>query len=61
MVLATFVLHLVPAALQQGSLVGRIECVESGDGQVCRHLEEFLDFLRAHAGPVPLSTPEDDQ
>jgi hypothetical protein len=50
-VLATFILRLVPAALQQGGVVGRIECVETGEGQACADVDELLTFLRAQTAP----------
>jgi hypothetical protein len=58
-VLATFILRLVPSSLEQGELVGRVECVETGDGQTCRHLDELLTFLRAHAGSGRVGDGED--
>ena len=44
--LATFILRLVPAALKEGGFVGRVECVETGEGCTCQHLEELMAFLR---------------
>jgi hypothetical protein len=58
-VLATFILRLVPSSLSEGELVGRVECVETGDGQTCHHLDEFLAFLRAHAGLGRVEDGED--
>lgn len=59
--LATFILRLVPAALQQGGFVGRIECVDTGEGQTCRHLDELLTFLRAQTEPERLPIHEDER
>lgn len=54
-VLATFILRLVPSALLEGGFVGRVECVETGDGTTCRDLDELLAFLRAHTDPAAIS------
>ena len=58
--LATFILRLVPAALHQGSLVGRVECVETGEGRTCHHLDELLAFLRAQCDTSQESTTDED-
>ena len=60
-VLATFILRLVPAALHQGSLVGRVECVETGEGRTCHHLDELLAFLRTQCIPQESTIDGDDR
>jgi hypothetical protein len=57
--LATFILRLVPSALQQGDVVGRVECVETGEGRTCHHLDELVAFLRAQTGPARVEDGED--
>jgi hypothetical protein len=54
-VLATFILRLIPSALLEGGFVGRVECVETGEGATCRHLDELLSFLRAQLDPATIS------
>lgn len=54
-VLATFILRLVPSALLEGGFAGRVECVETGEGMTCRHLDELLAFLRAQTDPATIS------
>jgi len=54
-VLATFILRLVPSALREGGFVGRVECVDTGEGCTCQHLDELLAFLRAQTDPATTS------
>ena len=60
-VLTTFVLRLVPASLHEGSLVGRVECVETGEGRTCHHLDELLTFLRAQCSSQVSTTDGDNR
>jgi hypothetical protein len=48
-VLASFVLRLVPEALAQRRIVGRVEAVSSGQATPIRSAEELIGFLYGSA------------
>jgi hypothetical protein len=51
----SFVLKLVPDALSEGRIVGRIEAVGTGEQAHLRSAEELIEFLHSQARP-----PADD-
>lgn len=44
----SFLLRLVPEALSESRIVGRIEVVETGEQVTLRDAEELIGFLQAH-------------
>jgi hypothetical protein len=57
--LATFILRVVPEMADRGEVVGRIECVESGEAAPCRGVADVVTFVRAHCRSR--STSEDGE
>jgi hypothetical protein len=58
--LATFILRLVPERATLGEVVGRIECVETGDAAACRGLADVVTFVRTHSGTRAASEDGED-